>query len=264
MHTTNLRKDELMKLIIHAGRMKTGTTALQEHFHLNRNLLKENGWFYPNIKGSQDPLNVDWSSKSQLESALLSCEHLQFADNTIFNNIQDFSGAKDVEIVFCIREPRSWLISLYKQELATHKTSLHWVEWLILKSNSFTLHSKDYFNSLSIPFRIVKYDDNVVSWWENFLDVNFVPYINDYEPGQRVNQSVSWKGAEVYRLFNDVCSEVPNINYPEWAYQEVRNLFPNDFKTPDLYGKEYNIPQNIKTLLDKEEDWFNSYFNIEQ
>ncbi|NCV83685.1 MAG: hypothetical protein EBW41_03180 [Actinobacteria bacterium] len=48
------------RLIIHPGFHKSGTTALQESFALNRPLLRENGIFYPPI-GSKAHHRVAWA-----------------------------------------------------------------------------------------------------------------------------------------------------------------------------------------------------------
>ena len=144
------------RLIIHAGFHKSGTTALQESFALNRPLLREQGIFYPPI-GSKAHHRVAWAltqrpwgwnrrggertpekywdrmarriNSAKEETVLLSSEFFSEIDGERIRKIRSDIKGRDIQILFTLRPLTKLLPSSYQQYLK-YGITIEYEDWL--------------------------------------------------------------------------------------------------------------------------------------
>lgn len=144
------------RLIIHPGFHKSGTTALQESFALNRPLLRENGIFYPPI-GSKAHHRVAWAltqrpwgwnrrggertpekywdrmasriNGAKEETVILSSEFFSEIDGERIRKIRSEIKGRDIQILFTLRPLTKLLPSSYQQYLK-YGITIEYEDWL--------------------------------------------------------------------------------------------------------------------------------------
>ncbi len=144
------------RLIIHPGFHKSGTTALQESFALNRPLLRENGIFYPPI-GSKAHHRVAWAltqrpwgwskrggektpekywdrmssriNGAKEETVILSSEFFSEIDGERIRKIRSEIKGRDIQILFTLRPLAKLLPSSYQQYLK-YGITVEYEDWL--------------------------------------------------------------------------------------------------------------------------------------
>ena len=144
------------RLIIHPGFHKSGTTALQESFALNRPLLRENGIFYPPI-GSKAHHRVAWAltqrpwgwnrrggertpekywdrmasriNGAKEETVILSSEFFSEIDGERIRKIRNEIKGRDIQILFTLRPLAKLLPSSYQQYLK-YGITIEYEDWL--------------------------------------------------------------------------------------------------------------------------------------
>ena len=144
------------RLIIHPGFHKSGTTALQESFALNRPLLRENGIFYPPI-GSKAHHRVAWAltqrpwgwnrrggertpekywdrmasriNGAKEETVILSSEFFSEIDSERIRKIRSEIKGRDIQILFTLRPLAKLLPSSYQQYLK-YGITIEYEDWL--------------------------------------------------------------------------------------------------------------------------------------
>jgi hypothetical protein len=144
------------RLIIHPGFHKSGTTALQEAFALNRPLLRENGIFYPPI-GSKAHHRVAWAltqrpwgwnrrggertpekywdrmsnriNGAKEETVILSSEFFSEIDSERIRKIRSEIKGRDIQILFTLRPLAKLLPSSYQQYLK-YGITIEYEDWL--------------------------------------------------------------------------------------------------------------------------------------
>lgn len=115
-----------MKLVIHAGIHRTGTTSLQGFLADNREVLLRHGVTYPGEGRNHQPLA--WSLKqgrgkaADVEDAagtggtvVLSAE--DFCIHTDMRWLKELSGRHDIRVVFYLRRQDHWIMSWYNQHV---------------------------------------------------------------------------------------------------------------------------------------------------
>jgi hypothetical protein len=144
------------RLIIHPGFHKSGTTALQESFALNRALLREHGILYPRI-GTKAHHRVAWAltqrpwgwnkrggevtpekhwnrmaeriNKAKEETVILSSEFFSELDGEKIRKIRSDIKGRDIQILFTIRPLAKLLPSSYQQYLK-YGITIEYEDWL--------------------------------------------------------------------------------------------------------------------------------------
>lgn len=146
----------MKQLIIHVGFHKSGTTALQESFHVNWESLKNSGILYPKIGtkahhryawaltqrpwgwnkrgGERVPVNVWNKAAKQIdnakeESVLLSSEFFSELDGEKIRKIKADIKNRNVQILFTLRPLVKLLPSSYQQYLKYGITA-EYEDWL--------------------------------------------------------------------------------------------------------------------------------------
>ena len=144
------------RLIIHPGFHKSGTTALQESFALNRALLRERGILYPHIGtkahhriawaltqrpwgwnkrgGERTPEKhwdrmVDRINSAKEATVVLSSEFFTEIDGEKIRKIRSDIKGRDIQILFTIRPLAKLLPSSYQQYLK-YGITVEYEDWL--------------------------------------------------------------------------------------------------------------------------------------
>ena len=144
------------RLVIHPGFHKSGTTALQESFALNRELLRENGILYPHI-GTKAHHRIAWAltqrpwgwnkrggertspkhwdrmvsriKSANEETVFLSSEFFSELDGEKIRKIRSDIKGREIEILFTLRPLAKLLPSSYQQYLK-YGIKAEYDEWL--------------------------------------------------------------------------------------------------------------------------------------
>lgn len=144
------------RLIIHPGFHKSGTTALQEAFALNRPLLREKGILYPHI-GTKAHHRVAWAltqrawgwnkrggertpekywdqmasriNGAKEETVILSSEFFSEIDGEKIRKIRSDIKGRDIQILFTLRPLAKLLPSSYQQYLK-YGITVEYEDWL--------------------------------------------------------------------------------------------------------------------------------------
>ena len=144
------------RLIIHPGFHKSGTTALQESFALNRPLLREMGILYPHI-GTKAHHRVAWAltqrpwgwskrggertpekywdqmasriNGAKEETVILSSEFFSEIDGEKIRKIRGDIKGRDIQILFTLRPLAKLLPSSYQQYLK-YGITVKYEDWL--------------------------------------------------------------------------------------------------------------------------------------
>jgi len=160
----------MRKIILHIGRHKTGTTAIQRFLCSQRELLGSHGLYYPqygirgfghhNLGASLTRANLERAGESALDlmfeqlsalreeiggleqTLIISSEAFQQCDPAV---VRAFFAGFDVEVVVYLREPVSYLVSAYAQKI----------------------HASDYTGSLE-------------DFYQSTFSKTYLPFINDW------------------------------------------------------------------------------------
>lgn len=144
------------RLVIHPGFHKSGTTALQESFALNRSLLRKKGILYPHI-GTKAHHRLAWSltqrawgwrnrggeitppkvweqmvdriNSAKEETVIISSEFFSELDGEKIRKIRSDIKGRDVQVLFTLRPLVKLLPSSYQQYLK-YGTKAKYDEWL--------------------------------------------------------------------------------------------------------------------------------------
>jgi hypothetical protein len=144
------------RLVIHPGFHKSGTTALQESFAINRELLKENGILYPPI-GTKAHHRVAWAltqkpwgwskrggektpekywdrmasriNGAKEETVILSSEFFSELDGEKIRKVRSDIKGRDIQILFTLRPLAKLLPSSYQQYLK-YGITIEYEDWL--------------------------------------------------------------------------------------------------------------------------------------
>lgn len=122
-----------MKLVLHVGLHKTGTSYLQSIFTSNKRVLADNNILYPPTPGDAHhklaalyKARKFYDAKSLLDSYVKEAEerncHTIFLSSEVFSELEDykpikegFSCFKDVKVIIFLREPLSLYLSAFNQ-----------------------------------------------------------------------------------------------------------------------------------------------------
>lgn len=192
------------RLIIHPGFHKSGTTALQESFALNRALLRENGVLYPHI-GTKAHHRIAWAltqrpwgwnnrggertsvkhwdrmvnriKGAKEETVFLSSEFFSELDGEKIRKIRSDIKGREVEILFTLRPLAKLLPSSYQQYLK-YGIKVKYDEWLhsVLDNPGESKISPTFWRRHS-------HGKNIAKWADIFGKANVtVLIVNEAEP----------------------------------------------------------------------------------
>ena len=233
----NANLPKRLKLILHAGTPKTGTTSLQFYLDRERNTLLENGILYPSHVSETYAPKHQWLVRNLLgsdsNSLLKNIERVleEVNDNThtifistegLYNHWWDFSDDSkyllselgvcfDVSVWVWFREPLSFLESLYRQNLKNPqmKTIKCYGQDLSFKemlSDDWFIRHLDYLGFIyecekifgDNHVKLFKYDGDTVLATCKALDIPFI----ERKEAVRENIGLSTATIDLLRIVN--------------------------------------------------------------
>lgn len=118
-----------MRIVVHAGIHRTGSTSLQQFLAANREALARRGIGYPGMdvhhqalawslkRGDADVRDVEalMATQPDMDMTILSGE--DFSIHKDLNWLRDLAGRHEVEAVFYLRRQDHWIMSWYNQHV---------------------------------------------------------------------------------------------------------------------------------------------------
>ena len=199
-----------MKLIIHAGRSKTGTSFLQSIFSLNETFLEKNNLHYPKLRsatetaakglptagnavllailltdGGRLPADVNPTSvmddlfecfqENSTKHIILSSELFEKLNLEGLEKLKEISAQAERELFFIqyIRNPVDTLESVYAQGVKRHGLTLNPFDYVLsLRMWAVSYHAfLENLTKLNIPFAAKVYDKN--HFVDNKIEIDF-------------------------------------------------------------------------------------------
>lgn len=230
----------MKQLIIHIGRHKSGTSTLQKTLFLNRELLEEQGFYYPRtgIKGYghhniSEPLsrkNISKNSKTLIDlknSLLLELADID-ASNVIISSeafqncapsdVAVFFEDFDVKIVVYVRNKLDYLVSSYCQKV--HATN----------------YAKPV-EEFALTFKNLFYKDFIESWQKSFANIS----VNIFDRNTLTDGDIVKDFISKNLNFSINYKEIENENNPSLQFSltllklELNQLYPLEMENPKIY-----------------------------
>ena len=158
----------MKKIFLHIGAGKTGTSALQSHFVLNKEHLKKNNYYYPTVKNESKAKELKITAGNGVELAQLlmkkecntkaiqslASKYIQDADGKdiiisseilmlfqpecakVFKEAGNMSGY-EIVVIYYVRAIADHLLSSYHQQLKRHVYSKKFTAFIGHKRNTF-------------------------------------------------------------------------------------------------------------------------------
>ena len=226
----------MKKLFLHIGAGKTGTSALQSHFVLNKQLLEKNNYYYPTTKNESKAKNLKITAGNGLDLAQLlkqkDCNNesiealvLQYIKDAngkdiiisseiltifqskcakIFKDAVNKSGY-EVIVIYYVRAIADHLLSSYHQQLKRHTYSKEFTVFIRNVRNNFLETISKSINVFGKENLIVKNYDVVkgnifLDFIENILMIEDIQ--NIIVENKKINRSLTGFEVALMRYMN--------------------------------------------------------------
>lgn len=264
-----------MRIIIHIGLHKTGTSSLQYFLNKNKNELKEAGYIYETNKKNtwinHNPLAFSfWNTDTCIDgenylfnlidgcgnkNIIISSEMLCDSRTDVKRLLKCFKGF-DVNVYAYIRHPCDMIVSAFNE--VVRDPDIKWTRPINEEPYAYDPSQYDmlkhWFNE--IPVILAPYDSR--QWKKNSIYHDFLSMI-DIESGdfnyniERKNESISYDMAEILRIINNT-----NINDLErLKIINIMNKFENKNKT---YPISYELSEIFIGKISKVLDIYRPYY----
>ena len=277
-----------MKLIIHIGAGKTGTTSIQSCLERNSSLLKENKTFYSGmyfenvpdgvvdkgnaynefiddyykdkskfvekVKDSLVAINESFG-KSDIDNIVWVNESLFDSPHAVMGAINSLEGVVDeINIIFYIRRQDRWLKSAYQQWGIKHKTYAGVVrsfdDWYPTVKDRV-----DYYSILSEWESYIDKDNIDVVVYENCIDGVVTDFINRIGldskvdfDSERSNESLGKYQLSLYKLYN---SFFEGGKLPDEVSSFIGRIGLNKINVNDVSADiEYPNVEDLQSLVE--------------
>ena len=226
----------MKKIFLHIGAGKTGTTALQSHFVLNKQHLENNNYYYPTAKNESRAKNLKITAGNGFELAQLLNQKDCNAENIEVLGLQYIKDADDKDIlisseiltlfqpgcakvfkdavnrlgyeiivIYYVRAIADHLLSSYHQQLKRHAYSKNFTEFIKNGKNNFletiskciSVFGRD--NFIVKNYDAVK-DDIFLDFMEDILDIDDVQ--NLIVKNKKINRSLTGFEVALMRHMN--------------------------------------------------------------
>tara|TARA_B100001093_G_C26796665_1_gene1001415 strand:- start:58 stop:1065 length:1008 start_codon:yes stop_codon:yes gene_type:complete len=244
----------LKKIIIHIGPHKTGSSYLQEFLHSNKNILKENGYYYPDLsddlgyghhvicdEGYIDNEYENLIKNSPCDNILLSSENFSKLPSSEINKLK--LDGYEYQIITYLRKP-SERIRSYWAELIKHNELNSFEEFCFkhfLKPyhsdilNPFTLF--DEWNAIFSRVDIIDYEkykrNSLLEITNDFLEkAGIIKKLKTEKKfNERVNIGYGTLESEILRNYKlKIKSMDPNVNlYDLNVWKVIKHSKENGF-----------------------------------
>lgn len=257
-----------MNLILHIGLTKTGSSALQTFLAMNRALLQEYGFFYPEsnadvraMSGMKTSGNIILKNESWDKPLLKLAEESKF-ENLVFSNenlcsqlfkhkekLLSLASRFTLCVVVFVREPIEHAISSYSQAVKEHGEIRPIDAWLEkYRFLDGVDESIEFLNSRNIKFKLIKYQrsDLIRRFSEYLLGHNVDNFID------KSNNHYGSVNRSLTRFENDLIRNL-NIELDKSTVREIIDFL--SLKTPDTKPeKEYIEDEVLQEFIDKHKD----------
>lgn len=219
-----------MKLYLHIGWPRSGSTTIQSVLHKNRAKLLEHGVLYPKT-GAQDvghhrwaapavPEPIDWikpadkdvllsqlrdeitSSEMPISSVIMSSEAFIYCQDFTF--FEDYFEGFELEIIAVLREQLSLINSAYYRQLSTNATKLspaHYADSFMSKPDYFYQQKLSPLvnnANLTPTLHTLSFHSFNDGFWSKFLELLGIPDLPFVAHGnERKNASLSGKAIKI-------------------------------------------------------------------
>lgn len=225
-----------MKIVIHMGLHKTGTTTFQNFLHLNKKNLLKFGILYPDIHENEDshwqiPNQILRNNWSYLES--------------YFKFVFDTAIQKNASTVFVSSEGFAIMLTesfrIEKFESLLHKLGYQEINWECVLRNQW-----DYFNSLYAEMSKHKICLNYASAGEEVINFGEISMGNDFS---------RYRFAFDYDRFIKIFLMAITGSFSATSFE---NFISKDFIGRDLLNKSFN------SNIDSKKFWESDLVRVEK
>ncbi|HNQ42500.1 MAG TPA: hypothetical protein PKL22_10415 [Saprospiraceae bacterium] len=277
---------EITKIFLHIGMPKTGSSALQQFFFLNRLHLLSKGLYYPltgldgwahhyfpaSITGRN--LNTDIPFKEYFNQ--IAGEHdfvpgipVLLSSEAFFNfrakdmrQLQKELKGINVKIIIYLRRQDHWIQSAYNQTVKSHR---HRITYSIKKyTENKHFNNLDYAQTLKQWENLFGFENIIVKVYEkqqmpqgvfqNFMDIFDIIIDNTYKiPNGAVNPSLSPFALVLLRTMN----HLPMSDRIHNGLVRLLSMLPVNFANMTIFSKQSLIESNIRCQLMKRFDTSN-------
>jgi len=270
-----------MKLTLHIGHGKTGSSALQSFLSLNESLLCEYGIYYPEIhtfdaakKGyissgnlagvkKYDEAIYQATSKKILNHYLFSNETLMVKMLADSFSLQRLAREFTLELILYCRDPLDHVFSSYGQSVKREGCTMTMAKWLdSYKRPQQVAEMITLCEDIGVTLKLINYS-KIDSIEKSFCDVLLGEKSNDFLQSAQftttkiVNRSLSRVEYEIQRKFNKYLGAKSSIfisdtlvnNAPD-IRSEKEYIGTEDLKK--FIQKHQNSVNYINTFLDKD------------
>jgi len=284
--STNINLCKSRKLYLHAGGGKTGSSALQNFLHNNKNNLDNLGFSYKtNLKEEWIDYKITAGNGTMLCNMLKkgnSAEITIIIDRLFGNHLNAICSSEAfetlnrsewkllidtckksniiVKIIFYVRNIDNYLRSAYDQYLKRHSLSLSFnqfvkrVKWLHYK----TLKNIHSLSSDNVEHSVQSYDLNKSTLILNFLyqlDIAKKYFDLFYITDVTVNRSLTQRERNLLRNVNIIYSN-------DYVCTKLSDMliYTNPELTSEKIDIDKNIKQDIQGIFKDQVDWINKFF----
>lgn len=279
-----------MKLIIHIGAGKTGTTSIQTYLLQNQDLLNSKGFFYAGmcfetLGKDKTWKNEPWSyrelsthilydefynelNKYEQHCNRINCHTIILSNETFSNDISKLiplflkiKKSFDLQIFFYVRSPEKWLKSAYQQWCIKHKGYEGKIKsikdycankpYKILLNTILSITSTDLKENLIVKNMEKPYLHDVV---KNFTNELNLPYIKTFN----ANTSADTMDEAIYYLVNNRSDDAVLPDKAQKIITYINTFEIKDFREEISLKKEdldltdiENIKNKINYYLDE-------------
>jgi len=263
-----------MRIILHIGQQKTGSTSLQRFLKKNRRLLKENGILYPKSLGKNkqkvlvDIINTNSSERikyidqlqseiksSQADTLILSEENLYNIDKDKMKILHKILSeiTNNITVVVYLRRQDCHMVSMYQQYIRG-KGIMTLEDYIEAKLDSeYYMYSRIIKKWESIfseiicrPYKLQGIDSrkdfiNIIGISNNKLDYT--------EDEIDKNRSIDIEAIETIRLINKL-EDRGNLNIPHDIKRRLRIYYKNNIGRKTLQLNQIQKKQISSKFMD--------------
>lgn len=269
------------KVVIHFGYHKTGTSSIQEVMNENRSYLRDNGIFYPqSVLGYPAAQELAWSlvktnkkvwmnfdnsyeetykkvlhdfEESGCHTLIISSEDFTFLEKEPgqMETLKKLLTGYDIELICYVREPVSFLLSLYGHRIRVGDTTKNFEDYV---EQNMNLRVGEFEKRISIWEKVFSDCKLVVANfnYKNFYNGNIA---NDFFNHLSIDIGITFKTIKTNESLHPWCSELVRNIYASDKVENpkaiVRQLIGLSKSLPKVSAKKYYISDGFERKLNE-------------
>jgi hypothetical protein len=269
---------KITKIYLHIGMPKTGTSALQQFFFLNRKLLLSKGLYYPltgldgwahhyfpaSITGRNLQTDIsfrDYVNKIVAERDFVAGLPLLLSSEAFFNfrakemkKLKNVLEGIDVKIIIYLRRQDLWIQSAYNQAVKSHRDRITYDIKKYTENKHFNnldyAHTlgkwEELFGGKNIIVKIYETPQMPQGVYQSFMDIFDLAIDNSYEiPKKTVNPSLSPFALVLLRKLN----HFPTSDKIHNGLVRLLSILPANFANMAIFSKQSLLESNVRLQL---------------